>query len=657
MTKQSIYERVLEIPSIYKDQLSDNDLIAIVDNREKDISEEGIKIINQGRAARGGKSEALDVFGSILGGVASGAVGGLAAGPVGAIVGGITGGAIGAGAGSIIEDIRDDRDIDNQRALKEAAISAGTDAVTLGAFRIVKPLANKIGTSALKMFRGAEKPQPNRILDLEKATPESLQQTTNLGVELSAFQAGQAGARIPRWRILFEDLGEIGLFSKGVSEARKTRNFELIKQKMFDLAEIVTPDQGAGLTKNKLGKQVFDIITAGQAAMSKTYGDGLQKIIEETGAKTISTKRIRNNFLQLLNANRKGGDPLLPDIAKFLDKKITSAEQLPETMTASQLLDFRTLLNRELDDLIINPKTLNPDSAMKRQAAEINRKVREGIEETFGDFSVAAKNEAKRLNGEYKTALNKIMPPKISRSIIIAGAERNYKDIGQLLTKLTDEVDSASVKKFMNSIDRSMQEIDKAQITGNFKSAKKVKKAIRQGFLERQFGDFSSLNSMDSFKSLINDFNSADKRAFLTSVLGRDGFNHYKSYVNAIYESTRQNERGFLSLGLKARELSAFTMPFQAGAGLLAASGGNPLDFQTGASELTTAGLIFLSPVVMAKIATKPAAINRLIALDKQVRSGKELGAAAVSSSALKIFNEFDQEELQDIAEDLSSYN
>ena len=115
MAEQSIYQRVLDIPESFKDRLSDDDLVAIVENREADISRQGMQIINQGRAARGGLSEALDVVGSVVGGVASGAVGGLVAGPVGAIVGGVTGGALGAGAGSVLEDIRDDREIDAVR--------------------------------------------------------------------------------------------------------------------------------------------------------------------------------------------------------------------------------------------------------------------------------------------------------------------------------------------------------------------------------------------------------------------------------------------------------------------------------------------------------------------------------------------------------------
>jgi hypothetical protein len=656
MAEQNIYQRVLEIPESFKDRLSDDDLIAVVENRENNISEQGMRIINQGRAARGGLSEALDVVGSVLGGAVSGAAGGLVAGPVGAIVGGITGGAVGAGAGSIIEDIRDDRELDAGRAIKEAAISAGTDAVTLGAFRIVKPIANRLGTSAIKMFKGSNpsNPMPNRILDLDKATPESLRQTAEMGVELSAYQASQAGTRVPRWRLLFEDLGEIGLFSKGVAESRKQRNFELIKDRMIALAGDVAPDNQ--LTNNQLGRQVYDVITAGKAAMESTYGKGLESLIAKTNNKVISTKNIKSSLSDLLSQTRKPGDPLIPQIQNFLTKKIEDVAQIPDSMNARQLLDFRTLLNRELDDLIIDPKTLQPDRGMQRQAAEINKKIREGIEKTFGEFGPEARREAARINTNYASALKKIMPPKISRAIITTGAEKNYKDIGQLLSKVTDDVDSESVSKFMRSIDESFRQMDRASIQGPVKSAQDVKKAIRSGFLYKQFGDITSLQSLDSFKPLINDFSNADKVAYMKSVLG-ESYKPYKSYVNAIYEATKENERGFLSLGLKSRELAAATAPFQIAGGAFSLAGGTELDFQAGASEISTAGAIFLAPIVMAKIAANPKAVNRLIGLHKQANlKGKDIGGAAVTSSAIKIINELSEQDRREISEELSFF-
>lgn len=656
MAEQSIYQRVLDIPESFKDRLSDDDLVAIVENREADISRQGMQIINQGRAARGGLSEALDVVGSVVGGVASGAVGGLVAGPVGAIVGGVTGGALGAGAGSVLEDIRDDREIDAVRAAKESAISAGTDLATFGAFRIVKPIASRIGTSALKMLKGGAQsaPQPNRIMDLSKATTESLQQTARMGVELSAFQAGQAGARIPRWRLLFEDLGEIGLFSKGVSEARKQRNFELIRERMLSLAgDVATDDR---LTNNELGKQVYDVITAGKSAMEETYGKGLQALIDETKNKVISTKNIKTSLEDLLTETRKPGDPLIPQIKNFLTKKINDVAQIPDSMNARQLLDFRTLLNRELDDLIIDPKTLQPDRGMQRQAAQINKKIRQGIERTFGEFGPKARQQATKLNTDYAKALKGIMPPKISRAIITTGAEQNYKDIGQLLSKLTDDVDSESVSKFIKSIDESFRQINKSSIQGPVKSAADVKKAIKSGFLYRQFGDISSLQSIESFKPLISDFSNADKVKYMKSVLG-ESYKPYKAYVNAIFEATQENERGFLSLGLKSRELRAATLPFQVLGGGISLAGGTDLDFQAGATEISTAGAIFLAPIVMAKIATNPRAVNRLIGLHKQANlQGKELGAAAITSSAIKIINELSDSDKQEIADELSFF-
>ena len=68
-----------------------------------------------------------------MGGSLGGAVvGTLLGGPVGTVVGGIAGGALGSGAGSITSDVLEDVPIVYADALKEAAISAGIDIVTLG---------------------------------------------------------------------------------------------------------------------------------------------------------------------------------------------------------------------------------------------------------------------------------------------------------------------------------------------------------------------------------------------------------------------------------------------------------------------------------------------------------------------------------------------
>ena len=468
-------------------------------------------------------------------------------------------------------------------------------------------------------------------------------------MEFSAYQAQQAGARVSKLRLLAEDLGEIGLFSKGISDARKNRNFELIKTKMLDLAGNVSPQNR--LDSNQLGKQVYDVITAGKAAMETTYGRGLQALLDTTKNQSITTKNIKESLTGFLNQNRGPGNPLLPEIRQFVTKKLEDVNQIPDTMTAARLLDFRTLLNRELDDLIINPKTLNPDTMMQRQAAEINKNIRLGIEKTFGEFSPEARAAAVRLNQEYARSIKKIMPPKISRSIIISGAEDNYRDIGQLLSKLTDDVDVESVSKFMRSIDESVAQVNKAGIQGNVKNAKDIKAAIRSGFLYKQFGDISSLQSLDSFKSLINDFDNPDKVGYVKAVLG-ENFAPYKSYVNAIFEATRENERGFLSLGLKSRELTALPQIGLAGVSLF--EGG---DLQTGSSEILTAGGIFLAPVLMAKIATNPRAINRLIALHKQANSGgKGISGALVTSQALKIIDELSEQDRAEIANELSFF-
>ena len=122
-------------------------------------------------------------------------------------------------------------------------------------------------------------------------------------------------------------------------------------------------------------------------------------------------------------------------------------------------------------------------------------------------------------------------------------------------------------------------------------------------------------------------------------------------------EATQENERGFLSLGLKSRELRAATLPFQVLGGGISLAGGTDLDFQAGATEISTAGAIFLAPIVMAKIATNPRAVNRLIGLHKQANlQGKELGAAAITSSAIKIINELSDSDKQEIADELSFF-
>ena len=229
-----------------------------------------------------------------MGGSLGGAVvGTLLGGPVGTVVGGIAGGALGSGAGSITSDVLEDVPIVYADALKEAAISAGIDIVTLGVGSKIKAFIKgreALGVSpeetAKQLIQKAQEGMPTGSKDSLRATQRLLQEG---GATLLPSQTKQATA-LQRFS---ESIAEIGVLS-GSTLAENTKKVNSVIED--NLNNIIERSSVGALDSAALGEELNSVITAGRQAMVSSYGNSLDQIIPSIKKSSVSTKPLKNRI-------------------------------------------------------------------------------------------------------------------------------------------------------------------------------------------------------------------------------------------------------------------------------------------------------------------------------------------------------------------------
>jgi len=175
------------------------------------------------------------------------------------------------------------------------------------------------------------------------------------------------------------------------------------------------------------------------------------------------------------------------------------------------------------------------------------------------------------------------------------------------------------------------------------KTAKQAKKIIAQSFAKEQFADAAS--GMIDFKSLASASTRLSKQSEqsrLKSIMG-ESYDSFRVLTNAIYDSSQQGRSGLFNLAIRSQEINSMSKLAQgATAGGVGATLGIPL-----------AVAVLTIPSVFAKLATNKAAINRLVALDKQIEKTASPTAEFFASNIAKIIDQLDENDKRAIQKDI----
>jgi hypothetical protein len=647
--------------------LSDDELDQLESGGASSLSDDALDRIQGVTEQKSGLQRAseflgsnMEIPGAIAGGI-TGATYGSAFGPIGIAVGGVVGGAFGSFGGSLASDRYNEEALNFEGALDEATTSVMFDVATLGAGKLLRPIAKTIGlnTSDLLMnFAGRGKADP--VLEITKlpkniasGSEESLALTQQLleqgGGSLSAVQTGQASFL----RATAEEIGEVGLLSGTTALKRISQNNEVLGREVQRLVDGIDPSLAREVSD--VGEEVYGIVKAGQKAAEELYDTGLTSIKSELGSERVGvmalksmTKKFERQFTSKLLGNT------LSASSKNLVKDLESGLFNIQSAKVADLIDLDKEISKRINEALPGSATASPQAY--RELSEFRTQFRNTLESVLQVQAPKQGAAYKALKNSYGVSTNSILP-ELNRNVVSAASKGNFDVLGKLL--ITGQ-NTSKVQTFMRSIDASYADIAKANkalgasgkelIVPPISTAKRAKALVRQSYIKENFKkglgnevDFKSLRSLA--QTLSNP--SSQKR--LTAIMGED-LGGFKRLVNAIQDSSTPGKRGLFNLAIRSQEINAGAKIAQAGGSIgLGAAGA----MGTMTAGLPLAAGILIIPSVLAKIATNPRAVNRLIALNSQVAKNPNMTPEFLVSNIGKVLEELSDEDRGDLSADL----
>ena len=572
-----------------------------------------------------------------LGGSLAGAAAGIPFGPVGMLVGGIAGGALGSGSGSLLSDYFQGEELDYAEAVQEAAISAGFDLATLGLGKALSP-AFIAGRKALGFTAKETAEDIIKIAQqgAEAGSQQSLQASQQIltegGATLLPYQTGSASG----FDVFKQRLGEVGILSSNIMEENAKRVNEIVND---SLNEIINR-YGTGLTDtSSLGESMYQVLQAGKASMQQIYSTGLTEIQQQLSTKTVPTGILKSSVNNFLKSNqREFGSMLDKDALKVIDDLVKSIEEVPN-LKASSLLDLEKKVSKEISKFgDLNSGVYN--SAAERDLAILSSEIREAVSNTLKTVDPTAAAKYSSIKKEYAEGLSGILP-EINANFVKRATKENYESLGKMLIS-NGNLDNT--RKFLSSIDKSYALAAKAGTEGlPFKSAKEAKGAIREAYLKNTFPNLGDEFSIDKYRTFVNRFGKPSESRKLKTILGED-YNTVKQLANLMKEASDKPSSNIGELVLRNKEYTALF-------GLGAAATGGAVAGAVGGG--IAAGAVLFTPVILAKMATNPKAVNKLLAFNK--RKFKDADAAVLAGTNLigdfiRTLSEEEQAEIKESA-------
>jgi len=526
---------------------------------------------------------------------------------VGALGGVVVGGALGTFGGDILSDWFAGEDADFSEATKDAAISAGFDVATFGAAKLAKPVMGimKLGKNELfDVFRKTAKPSGDVLQTGSDASLTATQKLLQEGAtdpstgqhitsSLTAYQSGKARGV----RRLAEGIGEVGFFSGGRSVEQTRRAGVILDSKLDTLMD------GAGdVASGEIGYDMLGVIKAGKAANSALRIKALTAVQNKLGREMVSPSLLRGTMESFrrkhqltIGSELKGGSLKL--LAEW-EARFAGLKSIP----ASELLNFQKIMNSDISELADFGQLQNTPAAS--QLADLADNMRKTIQHLLDTSAPNAGAQYKAANAAFKEGIDSILP-KINATTITRANNADYGVIAQVL----HGSNAFQIKAFMKSIDTSFIRAEQAGVdmfaeTG-FKSAEHIKDVVRRGYIENIFAGV-----VDRGK-LARKFDRLVPAKAAKEVLGAKGFVQLKRLLNAMAETSGKAPDSIGTLVLRSKEIGTLTPSLLLVGGATAAGGS--------LAALGTAATVFLTPVMLGRIAGNPKAITALLSAEKAI--------------------------------------
>lgn len=601
-------------------QLNSQDLLLASTGNFSAMSRQGQQLIGVGKSTA---LDMLDTGTSIAGSV----IGGVLGGPVGAIAGG----AAGAGIGAAIEN-----KLSGTGGFGDIVSAAGTSAVfdtaTLNAgkmFRFAKGFFGKGVDDIGSEFRTLVNQSAPDIADAQGrriAAAQSQQMAMDRGASLPVSATESAG-----WfRTVVDQVGRSSILTKPFAEKQDKALQEAVVSSFNDLVRGAEKYE----TFEDIGNHFVTAITAGDEAAQAIYGKGLSEIQNSIANVDFSPKPIVNAVKQFLKDNEQSASKVVKENLNVLtssgnpvtrDKVVSAGLSNLSQDVIKKATDIITELGnvnfkgkgvieyqKKIRNMIADAYDANQPN-IARQLVQLEESVKTGIEQSIrasGRRDIAEQYTS--LNKTYREMKDSLFPTINATMMQSAMKTGDYSSIGKVLSSASGS-NAGKVKSFMNSIDSSLKlvaENEGKNAVWAANEAKRIKRAARAGFV------FHESNKLDGSrilsKGFVDNILKPENTAKMKAIFG-DEWDDVKRAMNFAKTATRPGGRlGGLSLVLNSMQFNVLQAGVAAGVTFGSVEG-------TPAPNWVEGLAILAAPSVFYKIATRPQAINRLIALDNKI--------------------------------------
>tara|TARA_R100000654_G_scaffold9641_1_gene22028 strand:- start:1016 stop:3049 length:2034 start_codon:yes stop_codon:yes gene_type:complete len=670
---KSLLEISREIPQRYVDELSTDDLRAIRDGRDEDLSLSGLQILRKGQQDLG-VGELIDVGGAIAG-ASTGAMIGSAFGPVGTAVGGVIGGAVGTFAGEVAEDVIADREVQlgfqQGGAAREAALSAAFDTAFLGAGKAIRGYKAYRQANKSMQELGSEFQPILDAVSVAPDSPESLAQAQQFalsrgGPSLSPLATNSASMLTQIGR----ELGEIGIVSG--------RYFaeDVGKQKDIVLDAFTTfSNQALARTPEQLGQQVVQLKSGADVAMQKVYGRQLDRL------KSLDTAKKYVSVAPIVNTLRKFSDQYKIDgkinfegavESSLLDEKASSlVNSLITNLSGSvtgrfadfrlgSIIDFEKRINDEITKM--TPTGAYGNGVARRQLKDLHDEIRKTTVGIMRKADPAMAKIYQRMQKEYSEGINFLDTSTVENIVKNAFNKDAYQPLGRGLLEMNNP---EKIKNLLKVAERSI--ITKAKTKPKMDVSSEINKfreTVRASFLkELNLVENAPVGRDKAIKNIFTESTGAvrllDNTNAMRALFG-ERWPLFSKLLNHTVAMSRKRNQEVFSLAQRSAEIQAITAGTSAITGLVTGAAiGSASAALTG---LAGAGLILGAPIFLYKMTSRPSLVNKYIALDNQLlaksaESKPEQIAELMLSNLTKLISELPEEDILDIQQAVSDPN
>lgn len=580
-----------------------------------------------------------------LGGALAGAAVGTAILPVvGTAVGGILGGMAGSFGGSLVSNELQGEELDYADAVQEAAISLGFDVATLGLGKVLKPAfigAKKaLGYSPKEVAEElvAQASKEGTVTGSRESLQASQAILQEKGASLTKYQTGQASAI----DVFAEKIANMGMLSSGEVASNATKANAATQSALTDIVNKV--EFGVGNAPADMGEAMYDILNVGKKALSKTYGAGIDELTASLSKKMVNTTPVKAALEKFLKDNsvkatgKKGSvqiSTLDPSTVAFIERQMKEMLEY-STIPAEALLKFDKKMAGEIREIGEFGSTVY-NTTQSRQLGQMQEAVQDAFLASLRKADPEAAVSYAGLKKAYAEGMGGLLP-EINKGFVNKAGKGDFDSLGNLLVT---SANTSRTVAFMKSIDEAYAQIGKGNTGGlAFKSAGEAKQAVKQAYLNKLMPELGSPNfSIAEYADLAKKFSTPSQASKLKAITG-DDYGRVKQLFNLMAEASRKPDSSLGSLLLRGKEYAAIGTVGALATGAVAGIGGG----------LVTGAAVLATPFILAKMASRPKSVSKLLAFQKTTFKSealKEKAALFIVSDLMQSLSTREQEEVR----------